>query len=60
MVSEQRSHPGSTRPLWYENESEGRAVKSFAKTLERSRVMTQESHPVASSTFGPGLRYQDS
>lgn len=54
MVSEQRSNSDSARQLWYKNESEGRVVKSFANTLERSKVMTQESHPVASSTSGPG------
>ena len=45
LASKQRSTPGTVRQSLYKNEVEDMAIKSFAKILERAKIITHESWP---------------
>lgn len=45
LASKQRSTPGTVRQSLYKNEVEDMTIKSFAKILERAKIITHESWP---------------
>lgn len=45
LASKQRSTPGTVRQPLYKNEAEDMTIKSFAKILERAKIITHESWP---------------